>query len=99
RVVIGAFVGWAFEKRMNKRPYGEPGKRLGVLLASGLIVGESLMIVLVGAIVFATSNTSPLAAVGDDFAQTGVIVGGVAFLALIAGLYAWLGRLAKGTAR
>ena len=97
-VVIGAVVGWAYEKRMNKRTYGEAGKRLGILLASGLIVGESLMIVAVGAIVWATSNTSPLAVVGDEFTRTAVIVGGVAFLVLIVGLYAWLGRLARKTA-
>ena len=41
-IVLGAIVGWIYERWVADKPYGAIAKRLGVLLASGLIVGESL---------------------------------------------------------
>jgi putative OPT family oligopeptide transporter len=42
-VVIGAVAGWVFEKAVAKMKTAETAKRLGVLVASGFIVGESLL--------------------------------------------------------
>ena len=58
---------------------------MGVLMATGLIVGESLFGVAFAAIVGATDNDSPLALV-DDFAWA-VPLGLVLFAAAIAFLY------------
>ena len=38
-VVVGAVVGWAYDRWADRLPNAESAKRLGVLLASGLIVG------------------------------------------------------------
>ena len=40
-VVVGAMVGWWFDRRADRAAKPEATKQLGVLLASGLIVGES----------------------------------------------------------
>src|SRR5919106_409387 len=42
-IVVGAIVGWVFERRADRTPKPEATKQLGVLLASGLIVGESII--------------------------------------------------------
>ena len=98
-IVFGAVAGWAYERWMDKKSFGEAGKRLGVLLASGLIVGESLMIVAVGAIVFATKNTKALVLVGPEFALPATIIGGLVFLAATVLLYRWVIGLSKGAVR
>ncbi len=82
--VIGHFYeGWAERGGRNV----ESKKRLGVLLATGLIVGESLYGVVFAGIVAATSNDSPLAIVGDGFAGWAEVLGVIVFVALVAGLY------------
>ncbi len=97
-IVVGAVIGWAFDKRANRRPDGETIKRLGVLLASGFIVGESLMgVVLAGLVVF-TRKSFPLALVGDAFQPAATVLSLVAFAAVVAWLYRWTSRLTK-TAR
>ena len=98
-VIVGAVVGWAYERWMDKRPFGEAGKRLGVLLASGLIVGESLMIVAVGAVVWAADDTEAMVLAGPGFAIPAVLIGGAVFLALTVVLYRWVIGLAKGAVR
>ena len=98
-VIVGAVVGWAYERWMDRRPYGEAGKRLGVLLASGLIVGESLMIVAVGAVVYAANDAEAMVVVGPGFAVPAVVIGGLVFLAAAVLLYRWVIGLSKGTMR
>ena len=93
--VVGAIGGWAYDKRADKRPNPEPVKRLGVLLASGLIVGEGLVGILVAGLVVFTGKPWPLGVVGDGFqtVATGLTV--VAFLATILGLYRWTAGLTR----
>ena len=62
-------------------------RRRGVLLASGLIVGESLMGVLLAGIIGATGNQAPLSVVGADFEATAAWLGLAAFLLVCAGFY------------
>jgi hypothetical protein len=60
---------------------------MGVLTATGLIVGESLWGVVFAGIVAATGKDSPLALVGDNFALFALIGGTILFAALTWLLY------------
>lgn len=97
-VVVGALVGAFFDHRADRGPKSEPTKQLGVLLASGMIVGESLILVLIAAVVAFTGNGAPLALVSDSFAVPAVWIGGIAFAAVMFVLYRWISRLALGKA-
>ena len=93
-VVVGAIVGWFYERRAERRPNPERSKQLGVLLASGLIVGEGLIGVFVAALVAFSGKDFPFALVGDRFADAEAVVIGTAAFALIVGLmYRWVSRL------
>jgi hypothetical protein len=61
-------------------------KRLGVLMATGLIVGESLFGVVFAGIV-AASGSDALAVVGEDFENWAIGIGVVLFVATVLGLY------------
>jgi len=102
-VVVGALVGAWFDKRADQGPKPEPTKQLGVLLASGLIVGESLLGVIVAALVafsdklgFANRN-APLALVGSGFHGAAIWIGGIVFVASVVVMYRWIARLGQGT--
>jgi len=110
-IVVGAIIGHFFDKAMDKKPYGESGKRLGVLLASGLIVGESLVGVVLAflagslmkggplaSVIHVDDPTTPLAIVGDSFANTATLLGVVGFVAMTTALYLYVSRQAKRTA-
>ena len=101
-VVVGSVVGWYFDRRADRGPKPESTKQLGVLLASGLIVGESVVGVLIAAIVaFAdklgfSNLEAPLALVGPGFASAAEWIGGIAFAAIVFVLYRWVARMASG---
>lgn len=96
-IPIGAFIGVAYERWAGRLRDPASAKRLGVLLATGLIVGESLFGVVFAGIVAATGDDGVLALVGESFEGTAQWLGIVAFAALIAGLYMWVrGVAAKG---
>ncbi|HEV8240432.1 MAG TPA: oligopeptide transporter, OPT family [Thermoanaerobaculia bacterium] len=88
-VVVGACIGHWYEKRVEGRPDGERLQRLGVLVASGLIVGESLFGVINSGLIVASGKEFPLALVSEDFAAA-KFLGPLAFIALIALLYGWM---------
>lgn len=94
-IVVGAIVGWYFDKRADRTPKAEATKQLGVLLASGLIVGESIIGVVVAAIVVFSGKPSPLALVGDSFANASIWIGGIAFAAVTFAMYRWISRLGQ----
>ena len=96
-IVVGAIAGWFFDQRANRTPKPEATKQLGVLLASGLIVGESIIGVLLSAVVVFSGKAAPLALVGPGFETAGIIVGGVAFAVIAFVLYRWVLRV--GSAR
>jgi putative OPT family oligopeptide transporter len=93
-IVVGAIVGWFFDQGANRTPKPEATKQLGVLLASGLIVGESVILVVISAIVAFSGVAAPLALVGPGFETAGIIIGGVAFAAIAFVLYRWILRMA-----
>jgi len=94
-VVVGAFLGWWFNNRADRAPKPEATKQLGVLLASGLIVGESLLGVVFAAVVAFSGNAAPIALVGDGFAPASIWIGGIAFAAITVVLYRWIEALAR----
>jgi putative OPT family oligopeptide transporter len=96
-IVVGAIVGWLFERRADRTPKPEATKQLGVLLASGLIVGESIIGVVISAIVVFSGKAAPLSLVGAGYETAGIIIGGVAFAAIAFLLYRWI--LRTGAAR
>ena len=96
--VVGAVVGWLYNRAADRMRNPEQGKRLGVLLASGLIVGESLFGVILSAIIYFSKNGAPLALVPASFLVPSEIIGGIAFAALGWLAYAGIGRLGRRAA-
>lgn len=94
-VVVGAVVGWWFNSRADRAPKPEATKQLGVLLSSGLIVGESLLGVVFAAVVAFSGDNSPLALVGEGFATASIWIGGLAFVATVVVLYRWIENLGR----
>lgn len=88
-VVLGAVCGWAYDRWAKGRPHGEIIKRMGVLMASGLIVGESLFGVALAGVIVASGSQSPMAVVGDAFEGPAILIGGAVFMAALAALYAF----------
>ena len=74
-VVVGAVAGWVYDRAAK----GEAQRRMGVLIATGLIVGESLFGVLLAGIVAGTGNPEPLALVGPAFRPYALWGGTLAF--------------------
>jgi putative OPT family oligopeptide transporter len=105
-IVVGAVTGWLYDRRADRTPKPEVTKQLGILLASGLIVGEGIIAVVISLIRAFSSKPAPLALVGPDgalaksvpilanFETVGIILGGLAFAAIAIGLYRWILRLA-----
>ena len=91
-LVIGALLSWAIGRALDRRagdPILESSRRRGVMLASGLIVGESLMGVAIAAVIGGTGSEDALALVGPGFAGTATWLGAVAFTLVCAG-FAWM---------
>ena len=64
-IPVGAFLGWFYNRWAERCPNPAFAERLGVLMATGLIVGESLFGVAFAGIVAATRSDAPLAVVKD----------------------------------
>jgi putative OPT family oligopeptide transporter len=89
-IVVGAIVGWLFDRRADRTPKPDATKQLGVLLASGLIVGEGIIGVVISAMVVFSGKDFPLSVVGPAYETAGIIIGGVAFVAIAFVLYRWI---------
>ncbi len=98
-IVVGAVVGWFYDRRADRTANPGRTKQLGVLLASGMIVGESLLGVILAAVVVFSGKDAPLAVVGAGFADAAVWIGGIAFIASMVALYAWVNRLSGPVTR
>ena len=91
-LTLGAVLGWLIQRAI--RSYGErngkdwvvAAEERGLLLASGLIVGESLMGLLIAAVIGFSGSDAPLALVGSGFAPA-MWLGLVCFAALFAFFY------------
>jgi putative OPT family oligopeptide transporter len=92
-VVVGAVAGWFFDQRAQRSARPEATRQLGVLLASGMIVGEGLVGVLVAALVAFSGKDFPLSIVSDAFADTAAVwLGGLVFAVVIYALYRRVAR-------
>jgi len=96
-VVVGAIIGHFYDVWANRTKNPEYSKRLAVLVASGMIVGESLFGVVLAGLIVGFSSDAPLALVPADFAYMNWIGLGV-FVILIAVLYAWIMNRARSEA-
>jgi putative OPT family oligopeptide transporter len=98
-VVVGAVAGWWFDRRADRSSKNpEATKQLGVLLASGMIVGEGLLGVVIAAFVAFSGKDYPLDLVGDAFAHgPALFVGGAAFIVVMLLLYRWVSRLGQSS--
>ncbi len=94
-IPIGAALGHFYESWAERQKSPEFAKRMGVLAATGLIVGESLFGVAFAGIVAGSGSDAPLAVVGHDFERIGVLIGVVLFVGIVALLY----RSARGTCK
>ena len=94
-VVVGAVIGWVYDKMVDKDRMGEAAKRLGVLIASGFIVGESLFNVALAAIIYFSKNPEPLAVPFAPSEHLGMIFALIAAAVVVAGLYGWARKSAN----
>jgi putative OPT family oligopeptide transporter len=90
-VVVGAVLSYWYDKRVRSAPNPERAERLGTLVASGLIVGESLWGVLNAGLIVGLSKDAPLALLPEDFAL-GPWLGLLGFVGVIVLLYGWMLR-------
>lgn len=97
-VVIGAVIGRLYNRRAERARYPDSTKRMGVLLATGLIVGDSLLNVAFAGVVAATGSGSPIALVGDGFGFFALLAGLAVFVALLAWLYRYTALAAASLA-
>ncbi|APW74250.1 MULTISPECIES: OPT family oligopeptide transporter [Sphingopyxis] len=86
-IPIGAAIGHLWEKRAARSAKPEFYSRMGVLLATGFIVGESLFGVLFAGVVAGSGSDAPLAVVGEGFATNAILIGVLLFVGVIAFTY------------
>ncbi|WP_160288474.1 OPT family oligopeptide transporter [Pseudomonas knackmussii] len=95
-LVVGAVLAWLLESALKRRAqaagvdeekFADVPRRRGVLLASGLIVGESLMGILLAALIGTSGKDAPLALVGGGFEETAQWLGLLVFLVICALFY------------
>jgi len=94
-IVVGALVGWAYDRRAARAPNPQDTRQMGILMASGMIVGESIIGVIIAAIVVFSGREAPLALVGKGFGPDSVWIGGLIFVVISAAMYRWVSRLAR----
>jgi putative OPT family oligopeptide transporter len=99
-VVLGAVLGCLYERWCTKRRKEgrgrtpEQAKRLSVLMASGMIVGESVFGVFYAGMIVASGKPWPLALAKDGFGPAPAI-GWMVFAMMILELGGWLARRAR----
>jgi len=89
-IPLGALLGRIYDNWAKRTSNPEFAERMGVLLATGLIVGESLFGVVFAMLVGATQQDTPLALVAEN--PLAVPLSIVIFAGAILGLYAWTRR-------
>jgi putative OPT family oligopeptide transporter len=90
-VVVGAVVSHWYDRRARAMPNPGRAERLGTLVASGLIVGESLWGVINAGLIVGFSKDAPIGLVPEDFAPAPWL-GLLGFVGVVIGLYGWMLR-------
>ena len=96
-VVVGAVISYWYEKVARRSANPERTERLGTLVASGLIVGESLWGVVNAGLIVGLSNDAPIGLVPESFAPAPWL-GALAFIGIIILLYWWMVSRSKTAA-
>ena len=90
-VVVGAVISQWYDRRARSAANPERADRLGTLVASGLIVGESLWGVINAGLIVGFSKDAPIGLVHEDFALAPWL-GLLGFVGAIIWLYGWMLR-------
>ena len=90
-VIIGTLTAVWYQRATRGASNPERTERLGTLVASGLIVGESLWGVLNAGLIVWLSKEAPIGLVADDFPPAKWL-GVLGFAAIVVWLYRWMAR-------
>ncbi|MGH7738102.1 MAG: OPT family oligopeptide transporter [Candidatus Tyrphobacter sp.] len=93
--VVGAVFGALYNRFVKGRRNAAAARRLGVLIASGLIVGESLFGVFLAGVIVASGKASPFAVIGAWFNNWASLIGVIAFVVTPWVLYSWIANRAR----
>ncbi|MCX5756434.1 MAG: oligopeptide transporter, OPT family [Gemmatimonadetes bacterium] len=93
-VVVGAVVSHWYDGRVKNAPHPARAARLGTLVASGLIVGESLWGVINAGLIVAFNTDAPIGLVPESFAPAPWL-GVLGFVGSIVWLYGWMLKRAR----
>lgn len=93
-VVVGALLSHWYDGRVRAMPDPERADRLGTLVASGLIVGESIWGVLNAGLIVGLSSEAPIGLVPERFAPAPWL-GVLGFVGLLVYLYGWMLRRSR----
>src|SRR5512133_92636 len=93
-VVIGAVISHWYNNRIRSFRDPERAERLGTLVASGLIVGESLWGVINAGLIVAFSKDAPIGLVPESFGPAPWL-GLIGFVGAIVLLYGWMLRKSR----
>lgn len=103
-IPVGAVIGHFYNRWAKRRANPEFAERMGVLAATGLIVGESLFgVAYAGVLAWANRNSpippndTPLAVMGENFEHVALWIAPLLFFGLIAVAYAITRRLVTRT--
>ena len=94
-IPLGALLGWLYQRATEKSVNAAFAERLGTLMATGLIVGESLMGVLYAALVAGASgagkeDSAGVIALFSDVPAWATPLGMALFALGVGGLYSWV---------
>ncbi|HEY5220137.1 MAG TPA: OPT/YSL family transporter, partial [Gemmatimonadaceae bacterium] len=90
-VVVGALLSHWYDGRVRTLPDPERAARLGTLVASGLIVGESVWGVINAGLIVGLATEAPIGIVPANFAPAPWL-GVLGFVGLLVFLYGWMLR-------
>jgi putative OPT family oligopeptide transporter len=96
-VVVGALVSHWYNGRVQSTHNPARAERLGTLVASGLIVGESIWGVVNAGLIVGLAKDAPIGLVPENFAPAPWL-GVVLFVAAIVWVYGWMLRRARAFA-
>src|ERR1700693_6271854 len=93
-VIVGAVISHWYDGRSRSMSNPDRAQRLGTLVASGLIVGESIWGVINAGLIVGFSKDAPIALVPENFAPAPWL-GVIGFVGAIVWLYGWMLRRSR----